>query len=1076
MVVYTQLPSLRHSMKQSPGVQLQINSVAVSPDLKRFATAGADFCIRLWNFKSVTESGTSKDGIDDIALSSMHNDSAVQCLRWSPNSDFLASGDDIAMVKIWVNRALIRPADADNTFRFAHGTDNEAELWKCIATFRSHSADVTGLAWSPDSTLLASCSIDNTVKVWPVDQNLRDRELATILTEPAKTLKRHNGWVKDVSWDPIGRYLASVSDDKSVVVWRCSDWRLEAHIKEPFVNSSGCTMRRQLTWSPDGVYLCVSHAFDEPRHVAFVIERNNWFDVKKAVRLVGHMSPVSLACFSPAIYKRANHKQNGVTVVAIADDKATVTIWSPGRNRPIVVCRNVFKKQILDMGWSSDGRFLVMCSVDGSVSCLDCADFVAHPAVGTPLSCEEIHSLRRKYYGDVTLHQVEPSIAETLTQFQLEQQNAGRKEANDSEGLSENIETSNIAGLSIATEGEIAKKQVESRTLGGKRRISPVSLSQVAIPSLPQNGIPATDQIMSSSNATLDRQQLFSDLKTQQKSFMSLNGSSKTEVEGETHFSLNPTVIVVPSKSPVKQSRLGSDFVLKRSRLPRRAQMSILREDGDSKWLRILTKRSKTGSKSWETSVDMLHNGCLLWNVIVPGKLCSAAGNSCFTVVGTRQSELHIFSSESGRLLLPSIQLPLPIACLAIGGVHSPFLCCATCDASIRVWDLERLVCIVSQAYLDPLKFCILKSDQSSDSQHEDGKVNKRRGISLQSGIRASYLALRSKYGSSSDSVSLEGHDNRDNSDHESLSSEESEDDISAEDKEGGSINRANLTCLSLSASGVPVLLLTRGMLPSEFAPQNDIRGGMSAVFAYSIEMAAWMRVADATRYQTSDFFSTLSPETINSLPGRKEVAEDRDIASIGSGLLTAFQDIASSAGAKARIGVAAPSAKAAYLFNLAKDMESSEPAREKQRLASKMHLESLVASAALLQTREEFVNWFKVYVNRLVDNSDVSCLRSICESLTGPNPSDSIRSEMISTIQNELGMGTQSIDGGGRGPTWSPKIMGSVCKKTLLNELVIPAMAKNRVLQSLVVEFSESPSTTESCRSPKKARLVSDT
>ena len=53
------------------------------------------------------------------------------------------------------------------------------------------------------------CSLDNTIVIW----------------DPAKghvlhTLKGHESYVKGLVWDPIGKYLASQSDDRTVKVAR----------------------------------------------------------------------------------------------------------------------------------------------------------------------------------------------------------------------------------------------------------------------------------------------------------------------------------------------------------------------------------------------------------------------------------------------------------------------------------------------------------------------------------------------------------------------------------------------------------------------------------------------------------------------------------------------------------------------------------------------------------------------------------------------------------------------------------------------------------------------------------------
>ena len=38
------------------------------------------------------------------------------------------------------------------------------ESWRCVHTLRSHNGDVLDLAWSPGDKILATASVDNTVK------------------------------------------------------------------------------------------------------------------------------------------------------------------------------------------------------------------------------------------------------------------------------------------------------------------------------------------------------------------------------------------------------------------------------------------------------------------------------------------------------------------------------------------------------------------------------------------------------------------------------------------------------------------------------------------------------------------------------------------------------------------------------------------------------------------------------------------------------------------------------------------------------------------------------------------------
>lgn len=61
--------------------------------------------------------------------------------------------------------------------------------------------------------------------------------------------------VKGVTWDPIGKYLATQSDDKTLIVWRTSDWQKESAVTKPFSEANGTTHVLRLGWSPDGTYL-----------------------------------------------------------------------------------------------------------------------------------------------------------------------------------------------------------------------------------------------------------------------------------------------------------------------------------------------------------------------------------------------------------------------------------------------------------------------------------------------------------------------------------------------------------------------------------------------------------------------------------------------------------------------------------------------------------------------------------------------------------------------------------------------------------------------------------------------------
>src|SRR6266536_72051 len=77
-----------------------------------------------------------------------------------------------------------------------------------------HSLGVTAVTFSPDNRLLASGSIDNTVKVWDLESG---REI--------HTFTGHKGWVTTVAFAPDSQLLASGSKDMLLKVWSINNER-----------------------------------------------------------------------------------------------------------------------------------------------------------------------------------------------------------------------------------------------------------------------------------------------------------------------------------------------------------------------------------------------------------------------------------------------------------------------------------------------------------------------------------------------------------------------------------------------------------------------------------------------------------------------------------------------------------------------------------------------------------------------------------------------------------------------------------------------------------------------------------
>jgi len=196
-------------------VRCPINVVCWTPEGRRMITGASTGEFTLWNgmafnFETIQQAHSSP----------------VRSMVWSHDERFMASADNIGVIKYWQNNMnnlkefeghseCIRDlsfccTDAKFTSCSDDGSIKVWDFEKCIAesTMTGHGSDVRCCDWHPHNSLIASGSKDYLIKLW-------DARTA----QNVATLHGHKNVVFNIKWNSNGNWLLSGSKDQLIKMY-----------------------------------------------------------------------------------------------------------------------------------------------------------------------------------------------------------------------------------------------------------------------------------------------------------------------------------------------------------------------------------------------------------------------------------------------------------------------------------------------------------------------------------------------------------------------------------------------------------------------------------------------------------------------------------------------------------------------------------------------------------------------------------------------------------------------------------------------------------------------------------------